>query len=143
MQIKDIMTPAVEVIYPNSTLTEAAGKMRSLNVGSLPVCDLGWLIGMITDRDITIRATAEGLDPNTTLVRDCMSDALVFCFDDQTPQDAARLMQMEQVRRLPVITRAKELVGIIALADLATKADTPRGVGTTLEKVSTPAGPTP
>src|SRR5205085_4418626 len=101
MQLKEIMTTDVEVIKPESPITEAAKKMRSLDVGALPVCDGRRLLGMLTDRDITIRATAESRDPDETLVRDCMSRELVYCFEDQDIKEAERLMQDKQIRRLP------------------------------------------
>ncbi|MDQ3622312.1 MAG: CBS domain-containing protein [Verrucomicrobiota bacterium] len=91
MQLKENHdSPTVEVVRPDSSVAEAADKMRSLDVGSLPVCDGRRLVGMITDRDITIRATADGRDPNNTLVRDCMSPEIVYCFEDQDVQEDPR-----------------------------------------------------
>ena len=142
MQLKEIMTAAVEVIRPDSSIADAAKKMRSLDVGSLPVCDGERLVGMITDRDITIRATADGRDPNNTLVRDCMSPEIVYCFEDQSAEEAERLMQEKQIRRLPVLTREKQLAGIIALGDLATKIDDVQQVGRTVREISEPAAST-
>ena len=142
MQLKEIMTADVEVIRPDSSIADAAKKMRSLDVGSLPVCDGERLVGMITDRDITIRATADGRDPNNTLVRDCMSPEIVYCFEDQSAEEAERLMQEKQIRRLPVLTREKQLAGIIALGDLATKTDDVQQVGRTVRKISEPAAST-
>jgi CBS domain-containing protein len=139
MQLKEIMTTDVEVITPESSVTEAAKKMRSLDVGALPVCDGRRLVGMVTDRDITIRATAEARDPDSTLVRDCMSPELVYCFEDQDIQEAERLMQQKQIRRLPVLTREKQLAGIISLGDLATKTGDVQQVGRTTREVSEPA----
>jgi len=138
MQLKEIMTTDVEVIRPDSSIADAAKQMHSLDVGSLPVCDGQRLVGMITDRDITIRATADGRDPNNTLVRDCMSPEIVYCFEDQTAHDAERIMQEKQIRRLPVLTREKQLAGIIALADLATKTDDIPQVARTVREVSKP-----
>lgn len=142
MQLKKIMTADVEVIRPESSIADAAKKMRSLDVGSLPVCDGERLVGMITDRDITIRATADGRDPNNTLVRDCMSPEIVYCFEDQSAEEAERLMQEKQIRRLPVLTRDKQLAGIIALGDLATKTDDVQQVGRTVREISEPAAST-
>ena len=139
MQLKEIMTTDVEVVNPESSITEAAKKMRSLDVGALPVCDGRRLLGMVTDRDITIRATAEARDPDNTLVRDCMSPEIIYCFDDQSPEEAERLMQDKQIRRLPVLTREKQLAGIVALADLATKTSNVQQVGRTIREVSEPA----
>src|SRR3954454_7935304 len=122
MQLKDIMTPDVECVRPGDTLQEAARKMKSLDVGPMPVCgDDDKIIGMLTDRDITIRATAEGLDPKTTKVQDAMSEDVVWCFEDEDTDAAAKLMQERQVRRLLVMSRDKRLVGIVSLGDLATE----------------------
>jgi CBS domain-containing protein len=121
VKLKDIMSTEVETVRPDASIQEAAEKMRSLDVGALPVSDGRRLIGMITDRDITIRATAAGRDPKTTLVKDCLSSELVYGFEDQDVEEAQALMQQKQIRRLPVLSRDKQLVGIVALADLATK----------------------
>lgn len=139
MKLNEFMTTEVEVIAPDSSITEAAKKMRLLNIGSLPVCDGKRLLGMITDRDITIRATADGLAPNETKVRDCMSPELVYCFDDQTDNEAEQLMQQKQIRRLPVLNREKDLVGIVALGDLALRTHQPSDVGETMRMISTPS----
>ena len=139
MQLREIMTTDVEVIRPESPLTEAARKMKSLDVGALPVCDGRRLLGMITDRDITVRATAEGRDPGSTVVRDCMSPEMVYCFEDQDPKEAERIMQDKQIRRLPVLTREKQLAGIVALGDLATKTGHVQQVGRTIREVSQPS----
>jgi CBS domain-containing protein len=141
MQLKEIMTTDVEVIKPESPISEAAKKMRSLDVGALPVCDGRRLLGMLTDRDITIRATAEGQDPGKILVRDCMSRELVYCFEDQDIKEAERVMQDKQIRRLPVLTREKLLAGIVALGDLATKTGDVQQVGRTVREVSKPSEP--
>ena len=121
MKLKDIMSTEVEIVRPDASIQEAAEKMRSLDVGALPVCDGRRLVGMITDRDITIRATAAGRDPKTTVVRDCLSSEPVYGLEDQDVEDAQTLMEQKQIRRLPVMSRDKELVGIVALGDLAAK----------------------
>lgn len=95
--------------------------MKLLHVDSLPVCDGRRLLGTITNRDIATNSTAYGHDPNDTLVRDCMNSEIVYCFEDQESNEAERIMQEKQIRRLLVLTREKELVGILALGDLATK----------------------
>jgi CBS domain-containing protein len=141
MQLKEIMTTDVEVVRPESSVTEAAKKMRSLDVGALPVCDGPRLLGMVTDRDITIRATAEARDPDKTLVRDCMSPEVIYCFEDQSPQEAERIMEEKQIRRLPVLTREKQLAGVVALGDLATKSGDVQQVGRTIREISEPAKP--
>ena len=121
MKLKDIMSTDVQIVQPDASIQEAAEKMRSLDIGALPVYDGRRLSGMITDRDITIRAVAAGRDPKTTLVRDCLSSEPVYGFEDQELGDAQTLMEQKQIRRLPVLSRDKALVGIVALADLATR----------------------
>ena len=138
MLIKEIMTTDVEVIEPESSINEAAKKMRSLDVGSLPVCDGRRLLGIVTDRDITIRATAEARNPDNTPVRDCMSPEVAYCFEDQDVQDAERLMEEKQIRRLPVLTRDKQLAGIVALGDLATKTGDVEQIGRAVREISEP-----
>lgn len=141
MLIKNIMTRDVEVVRPDSGLQEAASKMKSLNIGSLPVCDGNKIQGMITDRDIAIRAVAEGLDIAQTKVADVMTDDLIYCFDDQPVSEAAGVMQRHQIRRLPIVNRSKELVGIISLGDLAVDTENTNLAGATLEDISQPAMP--
>lgn len=119
MNIRDIMTTQVELVGPDTSLAQAAQKMRDADIGALPVGENDRLVGVVTDRDITIRAVAEGRDPNTTPVRDALSGHALYVFDDQSTEDAARMMADRQVRRLPVLNRGKRLVGIVALADLA------------------------
>ena len=139
MLLKDIMTPNVEVIRPDATLQEAAQKMKNLDVGPIPVCDGERLVGMLTDRDITIRATAEGRDPKTTSVREVMTPEVEYCFEDQSIEDAARLMEEKQIRRLVVLNRDKRLVGIVSLGDVATATGDEQLSGEILEQVSEPS----
>jgi CBS domain-containing protein len=141
MQLKDIMTHGVEVIHPDATLQEAAQQLRRLDVGPLPVCDGERLLGMLTDRDITVRATAEGQDPKTTKVRDVMTCEVIYAFEDQGLTEAARLMEEHQIRRLVVLNRDKRLVGIVSLGDLAVHTDNQRLAGEVVERVSEPAEP--
>ena len=140
-QIKDIMTADVEVVSPDTTIREAAQRMRDLDVGSLPVCDGNRLLGMVTDRDITIRATAQGMDPTTTHAFEAMTQGIVYCFEDQQVEEAAKLMGAKQIRRLPVLNRDKQLVGILSLGDLSVEADKDVMAGQTLEKISEPSTP--
>jgi CBS domain-containing protein len=141
MRVKDIMTREVESISPKSTLQEAAAKMKARDIGPLPVCENDRLVGMITDRDITVRATAEGENPTTVQVRDVMTPDILYCFEDQDVADAARLMQENQVRRLVVLNRDKQLVGILSLGDVAVDSDDEELAGNTLEAVSEPSVP--
>ena len=138
MQLKEIMTPAVEVVSPEASIREAAEKMRHLDIGPLPVCDGDRLVGMLTDRDITVRAVADGRDPVTTLVREVMTPDIVYGFDDQDVQDANRLMEQYQIRRLPVLNRNKRLVGIVSLGDLAVHPGNQPLASEVLEQVSAP-----
>lgn len=124
MQVRFIMTLTVESVSPETSLQESARRMKELDVGPLPVCaDDGRVVGMITDRDIAVRATAQGLDPALTLVRDVMSDQVVACFEDQEVDEAMRIMEEMRVRRLPVLDSDNRLVGIVSLGDLAVRAN--------------------
>jgi CBS domain-containing protein len=119
MQLKDVMTTDVQLTDPTIKLKEAASMMRDGDFGLLPVGANDRLVGTITDRDIAVRAVAEGKDPNTTTVGDVMSEGIRYCFEDQPVEEAAKLMAQAQIRRLPVLNRDKRLVGIVALADIA------------------------
>lgn len=142
MKLKDIMTPKVECVHPGDTLQSAARKMKSLDVGPMPVCgDNDKIVGMLTDRDIAIRATAEGLDPKTAKVEDAMTEDVVWCFEDQEIEEAARMMQERQIRRLLVMNRDKRLVGIVSLGDLATETGDREQAGAVLQDVSEPSRP--
>jgi CBS domain-containing protein len=138
VKVKDIMTHEVEYVAPSASLRQAAERMRALDVGSLPVCENDRLLGVITDRDITIRAVADGQDPGRTSVRDVMSADPVACSENDDVTAAARLMESRQVRRLPVVA-GNRLVGVVALADLATRVRDDRLSGEVLERVSEPA----
>jgi CBS domain-containing protein len=115
--------------------------MKALDVGVIPVCDGEHLMGMLTDRDITVRATAAGRDPRTTHVRDVMTPDVVYCFEDQDVTEAQRLMQERQIRRLLILNRDKRLAGVVSLGDLAVKARADKVGGAVLERVSEPAQP--
>ena len=136
MKINEIMTQDVEVIQPGATIQEAAEKLRAFNVGSLPVCNGENLVGMITDRDIALRLAALGRDPGRTKVEEIMTAEVLWCFEDQTIEDAGRMMKENQIRRLPVISHDRKLVGILSLGDLAIKTDALEEVGETLQEIS-------
>jgi CBS domain-containing protein len=119
MKVREVMMRDVAVVHPDSTLQEAADRMRQLNIGPLPVCDNDRLVGMITDRDITVRSTAEGLDPWTAQVREAMTADVVYCSEDDDVAEAARLMNEKQVSHLVVLDRNRRLAGIISLDDLS------------------------
>jgi len=135
------MTPNPKCISPEDSLQDAARMMRNLDVGPLPVCDNDRLAGMITDRDIVINAVAEGRNPQTTKVREAMTGDILYCFEDQDLEEAARMMQEHQVRRLVVLNRNKRMVGIVSLGDLATETGDARKSGEVLQDVSEPAMP--
>jgi CBS domain-containing protein len=107
----------------------------------LPVCDRDRLVGMLTDRDIAVRAVAEGYDPWTDHVKDAMTPDIVYCFEDQDVKEAAQLMKEKQIRRLVVLNRDKRLVGIVSLGDLAVDTGDEKLAGETLEQISEPAAP--
>jgi CBS domain-containing protein len=141
MRISEVMTRGVESTTPEATLQHAAIKMRDLDVGSLPVTDeSGRVIGVVTDRDIVIRAVASGVDPTAATVDEAMTAEVVFCREDQDVNDAAELMSNRQIRRLIILDRSDRLAGIIALGDIAVECDETM-VGATLEAVSEPAAP--
>ena len=136
MQLKEFVNPRVETVQSDDTLQRAAEKMRQLDVGSFPVCEGGQLVGMITDRDITIRAVAKGSDPALATVREVMTPEVLWCFENEGVEEAARIMQENQVRRILVLNEAKELVGITSLGELATVTGDRELAGETLKSVS-------
>jgi CBS domain-containing protein len=141
MQVKDVMTSGVKCISPETTLREAAQKMKEIDVGLLPICGADdRLAGMITDRDIAVRGVAAGLDPVEAKVRDVMTPNVIYCYEDQDISDAAHMMEQNQIRRLVVLNHDKRLVGILSLGDLAVDTGDEELAGHTLEAVSEPAG---
>lgn len=137
MKIIEIMTRNPELIDPDSSIRDAAKRMRDENIGALPVGENDRLIGMVTDRDIAVRAVAEDRTPATTTVRDVMSQKIFYCFEDDSVEDAARCMADNRVRRLPILNRDKRLIGIVALADIAQSGEECETVA--LEGVSEPS----
>jgi CBS domain-containing protein len=141
MLLRDVMTRSIENIPAEATIAQAAEKMRSLDVGALPVCQNEKLVGVITDRDIAIRAVANGRDPKATCVSDAMSNDLFYCYEDETVESAAKLMEQKQIRRLPVFDRNNRAVGIVSLGDLAVRTHNDQLSGEVLERVSEPSQP--
>lgn len=138
MNLQDVMTTDIMTCDASDTLSECAMMMKDMNVGSMPVVDeYNHLVGIITDRDITIRAVAEGIDPNDTKVRDFMSMDMVIADPSMSVEDAANLMADHQIRRLPIVSSG-ELVGIVSLGDLAVDVGEEEMVGQTLEEISKP-----
>ena len=138
MKVNDVMTRGVQLVNPDQTIREAAHLMAEIDAGALPVGENDRLVGMITDRDIAIRAVAEGKSPDTK-VRDIMSNEMLYCFDNQDVEDVARNMGKNQVRRLPVLNQDKRLVGILSLGDIALNQEATT-VGRTVAKVSEHTG---
>jgi len=132
--IRDAMTPSPETVETSSTAVEAARRMKEADAGMIPVVQNGKLIGTVTDRDIAVRVVAEGKDPQTTTVGEIASKDVVTVGPDLDLGQALKLMARHQVRRLPVV-EGDSLVGVIAQADLALKADE-REVGETVEQIS-------
>lgn len=120
MKVKEVMTREVEFIQPNDSLQTAAQKMRDRDVGFLPVYEGDELVGVVTDRDIVIRGIVGGMNPDAILGREMVTSPVIYCFDDQDADDAARLMRQNQVRRLIVLDRNNNRpVGVVSLGDLA------------------------
>jgi len=135
-RVADVMTRQPRVIQPDATVADAAAIMRRLDVGALPVCDGTRLIGMLTDRDITIRSTADGRDPHLTPVRDVMSPGVAWATEDDPVDEATRIMREHRIRRLPIVDERHSLVGVVSLGDLAVDLRDDDLSGDTLEQIS-------
>jgi CBS domain-containing protein len=136
MNVNEVMTRSVVISSPDDTLQDAAQLMEECDCGLLPVGEDDRLVGMLSDRDITVRAVARGLPPDRCKVREIMSDEVKYIYDDESLEDAARNMGQLQVRRLPVLNREKRLVGIVSLGDLAL--NTRKPAGEALSSISQP-----
>jgi CBS domain-containing protein len=136
-----VMTRDVAVVNSTDSVRAAAAVLKQLNIGSAPVCNGRSLVGMITDRDIAVRAVADGRDPLNTPVEQVMTRDVVYCFEDQDVQEVADAMAASQVRRMPILNRQHELVGIVSLGDLAVDVDDDELTGEVLEEVSQPSRP--
>ncbi len=139
-KVREVMTADVDVVMPSAKLSDAAEKMRNLNVGSLPVLDQNKLVGLITDRDITIRATADGARPDEVKVSEIMSTEVFSVSPETSVDEATRIMAERQIRRLPVVEGGK-LVGMLSLGDLATEPEDRKKAGAVLTNVSFPSEP--
>jgi CBS domain-containing protein len=138
MKIVDVMSRDVQLVNSHETLRDAAILMKKIDAGILPVADGERLVGMITDRDIVVRGLAEGKGPDAE-VRDAMTHEVKYCFDDEDVAEVANNMAELQVRRLPVMDREKQLVGIVSLADLATEGSLAK-TARALHGISQPGG---
>ena len=139
MKVTSVMTSNVECVAPDTSLQEAAQLMKALDVGFLPICENDSLIGTVTDRDIAIRSVAEGHDVRKTTVRDVMSAPVYYCYDDQDISECGHSMQSQSVRRMLVLNRSKNLVGVVSLGDIATRSGEPPLAATTLKQISSAA----
>lgn len=139
MKISEAMTRDVRMVRPDQTIREAAHLMAELDIGALPVEDSDRLVGMITDRDIAVRAVAEGRGAET-MVQDVMTAEVKYCFDDQSVEEVTRNMGEQRLRRLPVVDRNKRLVGILSLGDLALDEDVQDEAAEALGGISRPGG---
>jgi CBS domain-containing protein len=139
MQVQQIMSHDVVIASPEDTVQSAAKKMADINAGVLPVGEHDTLVGMVTDRDIVIRAVAKGAAPSKCKVRDVMSSDLKYCYEDESVDDLARNMSTLQVKRLPVLNRQKRLVGIVSLGDLATAPEAKDKAQAALSGISRPS----
>jgi CBS domain-containing protein len=135
MKLSEVMTQTVERVPPETPLIDVARKMKEADVGAIPVYEGDRLIGMVTDRDIAIRAVAAGKDPSKCTAKEAMGEGVFYCFDDEPVKAAAEKMRKEKVRRLIVLNREKRLVGIVSLGDLAAHGDGAMA-GRTLEGVA-------
>lgn len=136
MKVSEVMSGDVCVVQRQDTIRAAAQLMRSKDIGSIPVSADDRLVGMVTDRDIVVRALADGLDADTPVSR-IMSEGIKYCFDDEDLRDVARNMSELCVRRLPVVDRDKRLVGFVSLSNIADAGDT-EATETLLEGTATP-----
>jgi CBS domain-containing protein len=138
MKVSEVMTRDVRLIEPTQTVRDAAKLMAEMDAGIMPIREGDRLVGMISDRDIAVRAVAEGKGPDTP-IREVMTEDVKYCYEDDDTEDVARNMADIQVRRLPVLTREKRLVGIISLGDMAMSNGSSR-VGEAVAGVSQPGG---
>lgn len=136
--LKNVMSRDVQVISPDGTIAEAALQMRQGNYGMMPVGENDRMIGAISDRDIAIRAVADGKD-GSTLVRDVMSAGIVWAYEEDSVDDAVRLMSKHQIRRLPIVNAEKRLVGIVALGDFAVTSSDLKAASEALSQISKPS----
>jgi CBS domain-containing protein len=135
-QVSQAMTRGVRTLSPSDTLTRAAQLMEEIDTGVVPVYDGQKLVGMVTDRDIVLRAVAHGRPVDNTTLREVMSTELFWCYEDQPVDEVLDQMREAQVRRLPVLDRNEQLVGILSLGDLAVKARDVVATGSALEEIS-------
>jgi CBS domain-containing protein len=138
MKVKEVMTSPAEMINPYAMITEAAQKMKSFDVGMLPVVKGDEVIGIVTDRDIVLRIIAEKLDPQVTSIEQAMSFEPVYCFEDDDIQVAAKMMEEKQIHRLLVKGPDNTLKGILSIGDIACKSGNEHVVHELMERICEP-----
>ncbi len=135
-QVSQVMTRGVRTLAPTETVMKAAQAMQELDAGVIPVCDGRKLVGMVTDRDIVLRGVAQGCVVDKAQLREVMSTDTQWCFEDQSLEEVSERMRDAQIRRVPVVDRDKQLVGMLSLGDIATRTHTEEETGETLEEIS-------
>jgi len=141
MFVKDVMTVSPEIVNADTNLKDTAARMKALDVGAMPVNSGDRLIGIITDRDIAIRAVAEGLNPEKTSAEEVLTPSITYCYEDQDLSEAAEIMKEKKIRRLVVLNKEKRLVGMCSLADIVAGGKDYNVSGETLHEISKPAEP--
>jgi CBS domain-containing protein len=139
MLIKEIMSEKPICLSPDTSLKDAAKEMEKIDAGFIPVEENGQIIGIVTDRDIAIRAVSDGQDPNSTTVKEIMSTEVISCLEDDDIKKAADMMRQKQIRRLIVLNKNKELVGILSLGDIVTNSEDIQLSGKLIKDISEPA----
>ncbi|HJY65045.1 MAG TPA: CBS domain-containing protein [Ignavibacteria bacterium] len=138
MKIKEVMTPHAEYVDPATTIRDAAKRMKNMDIGALPVGENDKLVGMVTDRDITTRAVADGKNPQTTPVSEVMTRGIKYCFEDDKIENAAITMEDKQIHRLVVLNNNKRMVGIVSVGDFAVKDNDNNLTGEIVSRISEP-----
>jgi CBS domain-containing protein len=136
MLVKDVMSSKPEFLPPTATLKQAADQMYAHDYGFIPVGENDRLIGVVTDRDITIRGVAKGKDPAKTMLKEVMTEGIAYCFESDHIEKAVQLMEKQQIRRLAVLNEKKRLTGVISLGDIATKCKNAKLCGELADAVS-------
>ena len=136
MNVKEIMGQDVQCIDPETPIAKAAEKMRELDIGFLAICENDRLVGTVTDRDITIRAVAQGRDARLAPVREIMTQSVFYCFEDDAVEHVAKYMQEKEVRRVLILNREKRLVGVVSLGDIAKASGEKELAGETLGEIA-------
>lgn len=119
MKVRDVMHKGVEWVDPSTTVVELARRMRDMDIGAIPIGENDKLVGMVTDRDVVVRALADGKDVMKKTARDVMSKGIVFCRDGEDVEDAVRIMEQKKIRRLPVLDENKRMIGMLSLGDIS------------------------